>query len=99
MTSILTSTPHTTRFVPNITASTERQHLKDASTQFFDRLAELESVCAQYPLSRGDPELRDRIGKEAGDLVGGAWRVFLARCLGKGVDKCESRIILPHDQC
>lgn len=89
MTQILTSAPQTTRFVPNITASTERQHLKDASTQFFDKLAELESVCLQYPLSRGDPDLRDRIGKEAGELVGGAWRTFLGRCSGKGVDKCE----------
>jgi len=67
--------------------SNERSMLKDCATAFFDRLAELESLCAQYPLNRQDPDLRDRIGREAEDVVCRAWGAYEARCQGKGLDK------------
>lgn len=69
--------------------SSERNALKEAAIAFFDRLGELETLSAQGPLARGDPDMRDRVGKEAGDMVRDAYVAFGRRCEGKGMDKCE----------
>lgn len=80
------SSHHTPRFVPG---GNERQQLKDGATAFFDRLAELESQLRANPLSRNEPDMRDRVGKEAGDIVRDGYRGFTRRCEGKGLEKCE----------
>ena len=90
--SLLTSSQSTPRFgvsVPLTGNSTERAHLKEASTSFFDRLSELEGISSQYPLSRQDPEMRDRVGREVEELVAGAYGGFVGRCQGKGMEKCK----------
>jgi hypothetical protein len=86
LTSLLTPSGSSGRFVPGMN---ERQQLKDCATSFFDRLVELEAACTQWSLSRQDPDLRDRLGKDVGELVGGAYGAFWGRCQGKGVEKCE----------
>ena len=89
LTSVLTTSTSTPRFGVPVPGSSERAHLKEAATAFFDRLSELEGLCSEYPLSRQDPEMRDRIGREVEELVMQAYAGFLARCQGKGLDKCE----------
>ena len=89
LTSLLTTSTSTPRFGVPVPGSSERAHLKESATAFFDRLSELEGLCAQYPLSRQDPEMRDRVGREVEELVMQAYSGFLARCQGKGLDKCE----------
>ncbi|GFZ46609.1 hypothetical protein JCM24511_03829 [Saitozyma sp. JCM 24511] len=69
----------------------DRQSLKDGATAFFDRLAELEGVGSGYPLSRQDPDLRDRIGREVEELVGRGYGGFWGRVQGRGVEKCKGR--------
>lgn len=44
---------------------------------------------SQYPLSRQDVDLRDRVGKEAEELVVSGCRGFWKRCEGRGLEKCE----------
>ena len=94
LTSLLSSGHHSTpRFVPG---GNERNALKEGATAFFDRLAELESLLKQYPLSRSEPDMRDRVGKEAGDVVRDGYRAFVRRCEEKGLEKCESSIMQHH---
>lgn len=90
LTSLLTPSNSTPRFGVSVPGSSERTHLKEAATAFFDRLTELEGVCSQFPLSRQDPEMRDRVGREVEEMVVGAYGVFVGRCSGKGLEKCES---------
>ncbi|KAL7423726.1 exocyst complex component exo70 [Cryptotrichosporon argae] len=75
------------RFTPMHPTGGERQALKDAASAFFDRLAELEHVCMQYPLSRQDVEMRERVGGEVAEIVGGGYKLFWGRCQGKGLEK------------
>ena len=91
LTSLLTTSQSTPRFGVSVpgTGSSERTHLKEAATSFFDRLTELEGLSSQYPLSRQDPEMRDRVGKEAEDIVVQTYGAFIGRCQGKGLEKCE----------
>ena len=81
---------HTPRFGPNPLGSSERSNLKEGATAFFDKLAELERICLEYPLNRQDPDMRDRVAKDVEDVVVGGYRGFYGRCQGKGVEKCES---------
>lgn len=59
---------------------------------FFDRLAELEVTCKQYPFSRQDPELGERVGQEVSDLVRQGYNTFWTKAHNKGYDKCEWRL-------
>lgn len=74
--------------------NSEKQSTKEAAASFFDRLAELETTCRQHPLSRQDPELRERVGAEVGDIVGGAYKTFWSKAHSKGFDKCKSNRIV-----
>ncbi len=89
LTSLLTTSTSTPRFGVPVPGTGERSHLKEAASGFFDRLSELEGLSSQYPLSRQDPEMRDRVGREIEELVAGAYGGFVGRCQGKGVEKCE----------
>jgi hypothetical protein len=80
---------HTAQSRFNVGASHDKQTTKEASTAFFDRLAELEQICRQYPLNRQDPDLRDRVGRDVEDLVRVAYATFWNKAHGKGFDKCE----------
>lgn len=62
--------------------------MKEGATAFFDKLAELERICSEYPLNRQDPDMRDRVAKEVEDIVVGGYRGFYGRCQGKGLEKC-----------
>ena len=84
---LLTPT-HASRFGPSSLGSSERSQLKEAATAFFDRLTELERVCAEQPLNRQDPDMRDRVRKEAENIVVSAYRSFHTKCQGKGLEKC-----------
>lgn len=70
--------------------SSDKQSTKEAAASFFERLAELETTCRQHPLSRQDPDLRERVGSEVADLVGAAYKTFWTKAHAKGFDKCES---------
>ncbi|KAK8870005.1 hypothetical protein IAR55_000575 [Kwoniella newhampshirensis] len=83
LTSTQTSTPRFGVTVP----SSEKQHLKDSAQAFFERLAELEGVCGNYPLNRQDVDMRDRVGREVEGIVRGGYEGFWGRCAGKGVEK------------
>jgi len=69
--------------------SHDKQSTKEASAAFFDRLAEMEQLCRQYPLNRQDPDLRDRIGREVDELVKNSYTPFWNKAHSKGLDKCE----------
>ncbi|EIW68795.1 hypothetical protein M231_06865 [Tremella mesenterica] len=86
LTSPPTSTPRFGMSVPGVSGS-ERNTLKESATLFFDRLSELEQVCTQYPLSRQDPDLRDRLASDVDEVVATAYRTFVTRCQGKQLDK------------
>ena len=97
--SLLTNPQSSTpRFGVNPLASNERTVLKDAATSFFERLAELERTCSQFPLARQDPDLRDRLAGDVLDVVSKAYGSFVIRCQGKGMEKCKwsgsSRVVL-----
>ncbi|ORY27086.1 Cullin repeat-like-containing domain protein [Naematelia encephala] len=79
------STPSSRFNVPG--TSSERSTLKEAAVTFFDKLDQMESLTSQNPLSRQDVDLRDRVGREAGDIVGRGWDGFWKRCEGKGLEK------------
>lgn len=85
----LLNSTHTPRFGNNPLGHSEKSNLKEGATTFFDRLAELERICAEYPLNRQDPDMRDRVAKEVEDTVVGGYRVFYGKCQGKGLEKCE----------
>ncbi|WWD15716.1 hypothetical protein CI109_100138 [Kwoniella shandongensis] len=85
--SLLTSTQNNTPRFGVTVPSSEKQHLKDSAQAFFDRLAELEGICGNYPLNRQDPEMRDRVGREVEGIVRGGYEGFWGRCAGKGVEK------------
>ncbi|BEI87205.1 hypothetical protein CcaverHIS002_0705510 [Cutaneotrichosporon cavernicola] len=67
--------------------SADKQSTKEAAASFFDRLAELEMVCRQHPLSRQDPELRERMGNEVADFVRQGYTGFWTKAHSKGYDK------------
>ncbi|BEJ18229.1 hypothetical protein CspHIS471_0705060 [Cutaneotrichosporon sp. HIS471] len=67
--------------------SADKQSTKEASASFFERLAELEMVCRQNPLSRQDPELRERVGNEVADFVRQGYAAFWTKAHSKGYDK------------
>lgn len=69
--------------------SSDKQSTKEAAASFFDRVAELEATCKQYPFSRQDPELRERIGAEVGELVRAGYAAFWTKAHSRGYDKCE----------
>jgi hypothetical protein len=52
-------------------------------------LTELERICAEYPLNRQDPDMRDRVAKEVEEVVVGGYRTFFNKCQGKQLEKCE----------
>ncbi|ORX34454.1 Cullin repeat-like-containing domain protein [Kockovaella imperatae] len=83
----LLSSSHTPRFGANPLASSERTHLKEGATAFFDRLAELERSCTENPLNRQDPDMRDRLGKEVEEIVLQGYRPYWTKAQGKGLEK------------
>ncbi|WVQ78246.1 hypothetical protein IAT38_000329 [Cryptococcus sp. DSM 104549] len=90
LTALLTAPPHSqhtaARFGVSVPTS-ERQTLKDASHAFFDKLQELEGLCAQFPLNRQDPEMRDSVAREVEGIVRGGYEGFAGRCQSKGAEK------------
>lgn len=85
----LLTVTHTPRFGPNPLGSSERSHLKEGATAFFDRMTELERICAEHPLNRQDPDMRDRVAKDVEEVVVGGYRAFFNKCQGKQLEKCE----------
>jgi hypothetical protein len=85
----LLQTTHTPRFGANPLGSSDRANLKEGATAFFDRLTEMERLCAEHPLNRQDPDMRDRVAKEVEDLVTAGYRPFWNKGQGKGLEKCE----------
>ncbi|GMK59487.1 hypothetical protein CspeluHIS016_0800930 [Cutaneotrichosporon spelunceum] len=67
--------------------SADKQSTKEAAAAFFDRLAELETVCRQHPFSRQDSELRERIGNEVADFVRQGYSAFWTKAHSKRYDK------------
>jgi hypothetical protein len=68
--------------------SSDKQSTKEAAAAFFERLAEFEQTCRQFPLNRQDPEMRERVSREVESLVTNAYRPFYTKAHGKH-DKCE----------
>ncbi|WRT66900.1 uncharacterized protein IL334_003865 [Kwoniella shivajii] len=83
---LLTTTHSTPRFGVPVPQG-ERHHLKESANQFFEKLAELENIVLQYPLNRQDPDMRDRISREAENIIRGGYDAFWGRCAGKGIEK------------
>jgi exocyst complex protein 7 len=75
-------------------ASGDKQVVKDSLSNFFARLDELEALSRQHPLSRQDPDLRDRLSQDVRKLVTPAFSAYAARH-AKRVEKCECRVPVP----
>lgn len=75
-------------------ASGDKQVVKDSLSNFFARLDELEALSRQHPLSRQDPDLRDRLSQDVRKLVAPAFSAYAARH-AKRVEKCKCCLPLP----
>lgn len=65
--------------------------MKESITAFFERLEELEKTSRQYPLSRQEAELRDRLRVDTIGVILPAYSAYHAKCNGKSLEKCEHR--------
>jgi exocyst complex protein 7 len=74
-------------------ASGDKQVVKDSLSNFFARLDELEALSRQHPLSRQDPDLRDRLSQDVRKLVTPAFSAYAARH-AKRVEKCKCSFIV-----
>ncbi len=65
----------------------DRQAAKDNITLFWTRFEEMENVSKQYPLSKQDPNLRDRLKLDVRNVVMPALQAFLNK--NQKLDKCR----------
>lgn len=71
--------------------NSERSSAKDNLSNFYSQLDELEGITRQYPLSKQDPTLRDRLKVDVRAAVVPALQSYLSR--HQKVEKCKSLCI------